>query len=182
MTALAHAIKHDYAVRLTEAERRICVWVGEQRYRHASGNARDPGAGPSRERRGPHFDVRGACCEYAASLMLNLSWRPTVGQIDQRDVGGIVDVRSTDLANGRLIIKPDGTGPYMLVVQVDDYEYWSPGWIDAGEAKTRYPLLTSHGDPAHFVPQNDLRSIDELCATIALDDAIRAHAGTCRWR
>lgn len=159
-------------VQLTEAERRIAKWVGEQRYDYALRTGRNPGNGPSRHNGGPHFHIRGACSEFAASIMLNLYWRPAIGQLDQRDVGGIVEVRSTELPHGRLLIKPGDTGPHMLVVQINEHEYQSPGWLNAEDAQL-LPLV-QFGDAVHCVGQAALRPLKELAAMCH-------HSAQARW-
>lgn len=150
---------------LTPAELRICRWVGRQRRSSAQRHGRVPADGPTKyvAPADASLDIRGVECEFAASIVLNMSWRPTIGQIDQPDIGDGVDVRSTELANGRLIVKPkDAERPFVLVVKMSADTFRVPGWLMASEAKARFPLLTGHGDAAHFVPQERLRPIDEL--------------------
>lgn len=153
---------------LTPAELRMTEWVGRQRHAHAIRCARDPGQGPSAVDPTPANHIRGARCEYAGSLILNLYWRPTIGEISRRDIGGLIDARSTVLPHGRLIIKPgDADVPFILIATaLDKNQYDSPGWITAGEAKRRFPLLTQFGDPGHFVDQEVLWPLSELRAWI----------------
>lgn len=147
-------------IQLTEAEERICAWVGQQRYAHALATRRAAGLGPSAAWDGPALHIRGAKTEFAASVILNLSWRPTIGSIRDRDIGGLIEVRSTDLPHGRLIVKPqkpdddDGAVPYVLTL-ISGNVFRLCGWMFAGVAR-RWPLLTGFGDPAHFVPQGAL--------------------------
>lgn len=156
-----------HLIALTDYEMKMCADVGEARYSHALTARRNPGLGPSANRIGARNDIRGARCEYAVSIILNLSWRPTIGQIKSRDVGDCVDVRSTELPRGRLIIKPadpDGVPFVLAIAPGPDREgstFMVPGWVFAGAAKV-YPLLTGHGDPAHFVDQANLSSIAAL--------------------
>ena len=144
-----------WSVTLSAEERRICAWVGRERFANANRLARDPGRGPVHNT--DQFDIRGAHCEYAASLILNLSWRPSIGRIRDRDVGGLVEVRSTVLAHGRLIVKPADHDdvPYALILAVPSRPYALAGWLFGRQAK-QFPLYTEHGDPAHFVPQDEL--------------------------
>lgn len=151
---------------LTAEESRICAWVGRMRFADARRLARNPGLGP------PHttdaYDIRGAHCEFAASLILNVSWRPTIGKIGTPDVGDFIEVRSTDLETGRLIVKPedDDDAPFVLIVaKMESLRFRAAGWLYAGEAK-EFPLLTEFGDPAHFVPQSALSSVATLRALI----------------
>lgn len=160
-------------VTLTPAELRLCTWAGEQRFAHARRVGRDPGQGPTRSAGDAANDIRGCKAEYAASLMLNLSWRPEIGVIKARDVGGLVDVRSTDRPEGRLIVKPaDGDEVPFVLVFVNEPQFLFLGWLMAREAKRR-PLLRQFGDPAHFVDQRDLGTFPEI---LELVEAWRAVA------
>lgn len=145
---------------LTDDEMAMAGWVGEERYRYARQTGRNPGLGPSSVTHNPELHIRGAECEYAASLMLNLSWRPTVGQLDALDVGGICNVRSAIVPDHRLIVKPTDPDwvPFVLVIKQDRH-FRLAGWIYAIDAK-KFPLLSGYGDPAHFVSQKDLRAIE----------------------
>ena len=151
-------------VTLTSWESRICTWVGRQRFANANDLDRDPGLGP------PHTtderDIRGAHCEFAASIMLNLYWRPSIGELNNRDVGGLVEVRSTVLPWGRLIVKPDDDddAPFALVVaDMKALQFRFGGWMFARDAKL-YPLCPDHGDPAHYVDQDVLADRVSLVA------------------
>lgn len=149
------------SVVLTPEELRICAWVGKMRQENAEKLHRAPGLGPSHAS-GGLLHIRGAECEFACSLMLNLSWRPAIGQIDQRDVGGLIEVRSTVLQNGKLIIKPtDDDAIFALIVKEGVTRFRFGGWIFSSEAKL-YPLVTGKGDPAHFIKQRDLWSLNDL--------------------
>ena len=146
-------------VTLTSWESRICTWVGRGRYANADAFERDPGAGPSAACHDADFHIRGAHCEFAASIILNLYWRPTIGEIKARDVGGLVEVRSTVLCDGRLIVKPrDADAPFVLIVaDMGDLWFRFGGWMWAADAK-KAPLNGEHGDPAHYVSQALLSS------------------------
>ena len=146
------------AVTLTPWESRICTWTGKQRFLNAQELNRDPGEGPPHIN--PENDVRGAHCEFAASLMLNLYWRPNIGELKNRDVGGLVEVRSTVLETGRLIVKPkdDDAAPCVLILaDMERLHFRFGGWMLASDAK-RAPLNSEHGDPAHYVAQTLLSS------------------------
>lgn len=158
---------NDDEVILTPEESRICTWVGRKRFENARRLDRNPGLGP------PHttadHDIRGAHCEFAASLILNVSCRPTIGEISAPDVGGFIEVRSTDIETGRLIVKPgdDDLAPFVLIVaNMEQLHFRAAGWLYGNEAKG-FPLLTDFGDPAHFVPQGALSSVATLRALIA---------------
>jgi hypothetical protein len=148
-------------VTLTTWESRICAWTGEQRFLNAQELDRDPGLGPSQTCENAEFHIRGAHCEFAASIMLNLYWRPNIGEIKKRDVGGLVEVRSTILETGRLIVKPrdvlkSADVPFVLIVaDMERLHFRFGGWMLARDAK-EFPLDGHHGDPAHYVPQAKL--------------------------
>jgi hypothetical protein len=153
-------------VTLTEAESRVCTWVGAQRHAAAVRERRDPGQGPSKSDLTPANHIRGAASEYAASIILNLSWRLNIGRIREVDVGGLVEVRSTDLERGCLIVKPqDKDYPFVLMIQNARRRFRFGGWMLAAEAKG-WPLVTGRGDPAHFVPQQALGTVETLKARL----------------
>jgi hypothetical protein len=161
---MSDLIADDDVALLTSWESRMCTWAGKQRFADAQRLTRDPGRGP------PHvdadMDIRGAHCEYAASLILNRYWRPSVGEINNPDVGGIVEVRSTIRETGRLIVKPDDEddAPFVLIVaNMERLRFRFAGWMFGRDAKA-WPLLTEFGDPAHFVEQSALMSRSELLA------------------
>ncbi len=148
---------------LTEYEEKICEWVGRHRFRYACQTKRDAGEGPSRGNQNADNHIRGAKCEYAASILLNVMWRPNIGVIDQPDIGLNIEVRSTDRPNGRLIVKPaaDDKSPYVLII-FDDDKYRCVGWFLARDAK-KYPLRNyPNADPAFYIDQCDLLPLSEL--------------------
>jgi hypothetical protein len=159
-------------VTLTTWESRICAWTGKQRFLNAQELDRDPGLGPSQTCGDAEFHVRGAHCEFAASIMLNLYWRPNIGEIKNRDVGGLVEVRSTVLETGRLIVKPkdDDYAPFALIVaDMDALKFRFGGWMFARDA-TAWPLNPDFGDPAHYVEQEFLSSYDSLREWLRFQD------------
>lgn len=159
-----------FEVKLTEAESRIATWVGKQRYSMAVKNNRDPGKGTSLHDATPTNHIRGAHCEYAASLAFNLYWRPVIDNFyGINDVGGIIDTRSTDLPTGRLIIKQADVKknphvPYVLVdcQQMDKLVFVMKGWRYAKDAPEITELNTKFGDPAYFITQDKLYSNESL--------------------
>lgn len=148
-------------VTLAREELRICAWVGKKRYEYATKTNRDPGLGSSATLEGAGNHITGAECELSGSIMVNMYWRPSIGQLDQKDVGGLIEVRSTALANGRLIVKPKDDGPFVLVIKEGADRFRWGGWIMASNAK-KFPLTTKYGDPAHFVPQEELNNRKSL--------------------
>src|SRR5262252_10016093 len=92
-------------IRLTNYEEQICAWVGKARYADAIKHHRDVGLGGSRDDPTPTNHIRGARCEYGCALMTNLYWRPTIGELPKFDVGGLLQVKSTVLPTGRLVVE-----------------------------------------------------------------------------
>jgi hypothetical protein len=164
--SLASTLVSGDEVILTPEESRICAWVGRMRFENARRCHRNPGLGPSMS--GPEHHIRGAHCEFAASLILNVKWRPTIGQVRPGDVGDFIEVRSAEQADGRLIVKPDDDdeAPFVLIVaEMKTLRFRAAGWLYGREAK-RFPLVTQFGDPAHFVPQRELAELRLLKALI----------------
>lgn len=161
MTDLDHVV-------LTELELRIGAWIGRLQHEEAARNGCNPGRGPSKQERTPVNHVRGCHTEIAAARALNLYWEPTDKyQHGRRDVGELLEVRSTVLPHGRLIVKPGAVDddPYVLVRENAIGDYDVLGWRFARAAK-QYPLETRYGDAAHYVPQEDLHQLGALRAWI----------------
>lgn len=152
----------QYWITLNEAETRICTWVGQQRF---SRRGREGlGKGPSKDEYTPALAIRGALCEFAASLFANVYWRPIIiFEQRERDIGGLIEVRSGTELNHRLIVKPhdDSAAPFVLIIMQPKNRFGFGGWMLASEAKT-YRLLTEHGDPAHYVTQRELHTLSSL--------------------
>lgn len=147
-------------VELTEYEMQMCEKVGRDRHAAAVAKHRNPGLGPSNA----EGHVRGAQCEFACSVGLNLFWRPFFEVITGlKDVGDMVQVRSTVLSHGRLIVKPadKSCDPFVLVRQ-EGRLHSLVGWLNAGDAKQLVELNSDHGDPAHFVGQHLLLDLAAL--------------------
>ena len=71
-------------------EMEMCERAGRDRFASARALQRNPGLGWASKGK-VQGDIRGAQCEFAASIGLNLSWRPTVGKVDRIDVGDMVE-------------------------------------------------------------------------------------------
>ena len=152
---------------LEDVEMRMCGHVGNLRFENAIANRRREGTGPSLHERTPRLHVIGAQCEFACSIIVNRYWRPHIGKVGkdrQPDVGGCLEVRSTDLPYGRLIVKPDDPEwPTALIFHDDrDRRYCFLGWAMASRVKQEPLLHYPDNDPAHFLPQCELRDLTEL--------------------
>ena len=146
---------------LTEKEQRMLEWVGKQRLHYAKLNNLAPvGTATNNEDAKDH--ILGAQCEFATSIALNLFWRPNIGILNAVDVGGAVEVRSTPIRDGRLIIRPkDRQFPFVLAYRnLPQVELL--GWQWADWAKKHCPLDGSHGPAAHYVQQKDLKPLKTL--------------------
>jgi hypothetical protein len=173
-----HGAPSRFTVKLTEAESRIATWVGKQRRQAAADNKRSPGLGSTRnnDEKALANSIRGAHCEYAASIAFNLSWRPFFDDFfDLVDVGGIIDTRSTDLPTGRLIIKKTDIKknphvPFVLVdcQKMDDLIFVMCGWRYAKDAPELAELNTTHGDPAYYITKDKLYSNESLVDWISV--------------
>jgi hypothetical protein len=165
---------------LSAYEMQMCELVGRARDASARKDNRNPGLGPGAI--GPEGGhIRGAQCEYACSIGLNMFWRPYIGEIKRKDVGDIVQVRSTVLRRGRLLVKPkdDDDDPFVLVRQTGTLHELL-GWLDARTCKASARLNGDHGDPVHYVDQGLLRNIHELKRRLhhglALDEILMVSA------
>jgi hypothetical protein len=102
--------------------------------------------------------------EYVEDCIENTGWT-------LKDVGR-VQVRTTPVPNGRLIVRPgDGRGmdgeklkePFVLVIQLSKNKYKLAGWMIGKEAiQQRYEFDPYGKGMAYFVPQKDLIPMDKL--------------------
>ena len=150
---------------LEDVEMRMCGYVGKLRFENAIANNRREGTGPSLHEKTARLHVIGAQCEFACSIIVNRYWRPHVGKVGkdrQPDVGGCLEVRSTDLPDGRLIVKPhDPEWPTALIFH-DRNRHVFLGWEMAWRVKQEPLLHYADNDPAHFMQQRELRNLTEL--------------------
>lgn len=152
-------------VTLTESEMKFLSWVGQRRYENAMLHNRHPGEASHKLKAGAGFHILGAMGEFAASVIVNRSWRLTIGEIDQPDVGGFIEVRTVDNPNYTLLIKPkDHDRPFMLMQFMGMTTFRCPGWYHARDAKDEFALTTQTRDATHKVPRIRLRPVDELRA------------------
>jgi len=147
----------DHTATLTDAEDYIGTWVGTERRKFAVKNKLEPGGGAT-SRLAPDDatnDIMGAKGEYACSILLNLYWRPTIGQTDKPDVGGCIESRTTRRHKGHLIVPPNYKNvPYVLMLELDRYNYKFLGWLHGSDVASRFKLENRNNAPAYWVPQS----------------------------
>lgn len=120
-------------------------------------------------------DLQGALAELAVSRALSLPWDGKwlpipvwdTWKIEGNDVGKL-EIRSTDRADGRLILHPSDKdfSPYVLVTSSTDHKYKLVGWVYGKDGKDNKYWRDNVPRPCYMVPQANLRSIDELLEII----------------
>lgn len=108
------------------------------------------------------IDIEAAMAEYALSKVINEAWYGK-GEPRMVDVGKYNQVRHTMIHHGKLIIQKDDTDDhlYWLVTGFDGH-YQVHGWMMGASAKDEKYWSDPTGKwPAYFVPQADLRSIED---------------------
>lgn len=116
-------------------------------------------------------DLQGALAELAAAKALNLpwdgKWLPVsvwdTWKIHGNDVGKL-EIRSTERFDGRLILHPTDKdfSPYLLITSEAHPTYHLVGWIYGIDGKIEKYWRDNVPRPCYMVPQNDLKSIDDL--------------------
>jgi hypothetical protein len=120
------------------------------------------------------WPVDGLCAEIAAARYLNLYWNGDVNNKKERDVGGLVDVRSCE-PGLRMILHPeDPDGTPFVLAWVDLPGVALMGWMLAREGKLPEFWEDPHGGrPAYFVPKHRLHDMAMLPEWV--DDHVRGH-------
>lgn len=105
--------------------------------------------------------------EYVEDCIENTGWT-------LKDVGS-VQVRTTPVKNGRLIVRPgDGRGkdgeklkePFILVIQLSPTDYELAGWMIGENAmQDKWIYDPYNRGKAYFVPQDQLKPMEELSPT-----------------
>jgi len=119
------------------------------------------------ETSGWNIDIDGACAELAVAKALNMHWGGHVGSFKAPDVGEL-HIRSTNHANGQLIIRKNDPDEYvyMLVIcKCPDYKII--GGMSGRKAKAREITKGLNGKmDCWFIPQDDLFTAEEIFARI----------------
>lgn len=146
---------------LTEHELILARQVGEWRYQFVLDHRLRDDPGDRREH-SAEWHVRGVECEMAASFLLNIYWRPQIGILGGIDIGGLVNVRSTILRTGRLIIRADDKDAPTVLVEKVAACYTLVGWFFSGVAKLKFAREDRYGAAAHYVPRGELHPLSTL--------------------
>ena len=104
--------------------------------------------------------IEGCLGEKAVSEAFGIYWDGNVGNLTAADVGNI-DVRTTSLHNGSLIIhhRDHDNRPFVLATGING-EYYLRGWLKGGDGKKEeYWKKTDR--PAFFVPQSVLEAFGD---------------------
>lgn len=104
----------------------------------------------------------GAVGEFVASLAFGVPWRGP-GKFRGDDIPGF-QVRASRRSNGDLILhKTDGDDDRFVLVTGQTLQWKVVGWIKGRDGKQeRFWNDPVGGRPAYFVPQSELRPIEEL--------------------
>lgn len=109
-------------------------------------------------------DIEGAGAEMAVAKYRNVFWMGSIGKFKkENDVFG-VEVRSTTLERGSLIIREGDQDDAKFILVVGKLPHKKIiGWIYGKEAKQSKWLRSPNGrEPAYFVPQDVLKDLNTL--------------------
>lgn len=113
---------------------------------------------------GWNIHIEGAAGEIAAAKALGIYWGGSVNTFRSQNDIGKFEVRTATQSNYRLIVREqDKDSNVYILVTGSAPSFDVRGWVYGKEAKVHKYLNAPVGRPAaYFVPQSDLRSIDEL--------------------
>lgn len=107
-------------------------------------------------------DINSCCAEMAVAKFYNLHWEAVVDNPSRDlvgDVGGVLEVRSTPLENGRLLLHESDGDDFPFVLAIGQRRNWRlAGWILGGDGKTKKYWNSKMPRPCFAVPQRDLES------------------------
>lgn len=160
-------------VPLTTAEMFHGAQVGCARYLKARRSARK-GKFPCPPREAFGVDIWGACAELAFAKAMNLYWAAaTERDCGVGDVGGW-HVRWRSETHRDLIVQPRDKPDARVVLVVNvEHVFYLVGWIIAGDVQRgTVGTWKEQGEdgipyPAFFVPQTNLRALDDIEERIA---------------
>lgn len=163
--AVIHS-QHTGEVKLTEYEVHMAAGVGTRRhiesiYKGRYDNLNNGSAGWNEH-------IEGAAAELAVAKLYSVYWDGSVSTFKKADLGVRVQVRSTQLGDGKLIVRdkdPDDDIYILVTGRVPTFHI--RGGIPGDHAKIQKyifnPSGVKSGKPAYFVPPKDLYlSIQDL--------------------
>jgi hypothetical protein len=109
--------------------------------------------------------IEGCCGELAVAKCLNLFWTGSHGKLGLPDVGRGLQVRLALRDHYSLIIRDTDDDNALVVLVVGRApSYRVVGWYRCGDGKRRewWKIAVVGRDPAYFVPQSELRPMQEL--------------------
>jgi len=117
------------------------------------------------DRWGDH--IEGACGEMAVAKFFNVFWSGNMDDFLAVDVNierFLIEVRTVDVEKKRLRLHPkDDDNRVCILVMGKAPKFKIKGWILAKDGKQdKYWEDPGTGRPAFFVPQSELKSIEEL--------------------
>ena len=116
--------------------------------------------------------IEGALGECAVAKALNMYWAGK-GTVGAADVGLDLEVRTTPIAKGRLILHPadKDNAAYVLVTGLNG-TYQIRGWVYGWDGKQEkyWDDPSEKNRPAFFVPQEDLISFEDLKFAMGVKD------------
>jgi len=104
--------------------------------------------------------VEGCLAEFAVAQYLGKHWDGSIGIPKPGDIGHRVEVRSTAVADGRLLLRErDQTNADWVFVIGSNGEYQLVGWLEGIQAKNQKYLgkLKAGGDTFYIIPKSDLK-------------------------
>ncbi len=120
--------------------------------------------------------VEGAAAEMATAKVFGWYWSGSVNTFQDADIGKRVQVRWRSKPNYELIVRPrDKDEDFFILVRGQSPRYEIVGGILGRDAKRDEWLQTYGGrQPAHFVPDSALCSVDEMAGAVAALEAVAA--------
>lgn len=110
-------------------------------------------------------DIESCIAEYLVAKAFNMAWIPyRENPIEiQADVGANIQIRSTKLQYGNLILHEEDKDDHFFVLVIGTgLDKRIVGWITGEDGKQQMYWQTKTGRPCYFVPQSRLHSIEEF--------------------
>ncbi len=139
-------------VRLTLKQIELAAWAGVQR------QANRISKGQYDHNWQNH--VEGCLAEFAVASYLGKHWDGAIGIPGPGDIGRKIEVRSTGVADGRLLLKEtDQTNADWVLVIGSNGDYQLMGWLEGIQAKQQKYLgkLKAGGETLYIIPRTELK-------------------------